>query len=312
MLDPQAAQAIERISAHNGPPPAQPDPMKARALYLGRRSFTEPEPEPVSLSREHSLEHGQARITLRELRPVGVPADERLPALLYFHGGGWMVGNLDSHDSLCRALANAARCSVISVDYRLAPEHRFPAAYEDALAAHAWLVRQAEHLAIDPQRLALGGDSAGGNLAAAACLSLRGSAQAPRFQLLIYPVTQLGTGTESYQANGQGYLLTREAMAAYIAAYLGPSSREDWRAAPLHAASHAGLPPALVLTAGFDPLRDDGRLYADALSRAGVPAQYVCFERQIHGFVPLGRLIAEARTALDLCGSALRRALAAA
>ena len=159
--------------------------------------------------------------------------------------------------------------------------------------------------------MAIGGDSAGGSLAAAASLGLRESAHAPAFQLLIYPSTQMRTDTPSYQSNGTGRGLTRAGMAAYIQAYLGPDGPlDDWRAAPLMAPSLAGAPPALVLTAGFDPLRDDGRLYADALSRAGVPTQYLCFERQIHGFLLLRSLVDEAHTALDACASALRRALA--
>ena len=309
MLDPQAAAAMKLLAAHNAQAGPTPSPEQLRALYQSRRAFTEPPAEAVSLSRDHRLQRGTDSIILREIRPMQAQAHERLPALIYLHGGGWVVGNIDTHDVICRALANAAGCTVIAVDYRLSPESRFPAALEDTLAAHAWAVAQADPLKIDPARIAFGGDSAGGNLAATACLSLRGDAHAPVFQLLIYPVTSVRTDTPSYQALAEGYSLTRAGMQAYIAAYLGPDGpTDDWRTSPRQADKLEGLPPALVMTAGFDPLRDDGRLYADALSQAGVPTQYLCFERQIHGFVGLGRLIDEARTALDVGGAALRRA----
>ncbi len=311
MLDPQAAKALKMLAAHNAQAGPSPSPEQLRALYQSRRPLTEPPAEAVSLSRDHPLRRGSDTIALREIRPAQARSEDRLPVLIYLHGGGWMVGSIDTHDVICRALANAAGCAVISVDYRLSPQSRFPTALEDTLAAHAWVVDQADALHLDAGRIALGGDSAGGNLAAAACLSLRGQPHAPIFQLLVYPVTSMRTDTASYQAHGEGYGLTQAGMAAYITAYLGPDgSPDDWRVAPLRAPSLQGLPPALVITAGFDPLRDDGRLYADALSSAGVAAQYLCFERQIHGFLNMGKLIDEARTALDVGGAALRRALA--
>ena len=309
MLDPQAELALKALATHNAQAGANPSPAQLRALYLSRRHFTEPAQEPVSLSRDHRLAQGDSEIVVREIRPAQASADQVLPALIYLHGGGWMVGSIDSHDGACRALSNAAGCAVFSVDYRLAPEHRFPAAYDDALAAHAWLLKRASELRIAPERIAVAGDSAGGNLAAAACLGLRGQPNAPVFQLLIYPTTVMRTDTPSYQAHAEGRGLTRAGMAAYMSAYLGPDGpAEDWRASPLLAPSLHGLPPALVLTAGFDPLRDDGLLYADALSAAGVPTQYLCFERQIHGFLLLGKIIDESRTAIEVCAAALHRA----
>ncbi len=309
MLDPQAARAIDLLAAHNAQAGPSPTPDQLRALYLSRRHFTESPAPPVSRTRDHTLMRGNTQIVLREVRPAGVEAEQVLPVLIYLHGGGWVVGDIDSHDVLCRSLSQAAGCTVISVDYRRAPEHRFPAAYDDALAAHAWVLAHARQLCVAPDRIAMGGDSAGGNLAAAACLGLRGQPHAPVFQLLIYPTTAMRTDTPSYQAHAEGRGLTRAGMAAYMSAYLGPDGpAEDWRASPLLAPSLQGLPPALVLTAGFDPLRDDGLLYADALSAAGVPTQYLCFERQIHGFLLLGQLIDEVQTAIDVCGAALRRA----
>jgi acetyl esterase len=251
---------------------------------------------------------GGVSVPIREYRPAGAQPADTLPALVYFHGGGWVIGNIETHDVLCRQLCQASGCAVFSVDYRLAPEHVFPAAYEDALAAFHWVVSQAPDLHIDPLRVAVGGDSAGGNLAAAVCLGARGSALPPAFQMLIYPATLMYPNTPSFHANGEGYGLTAQAMDWFMDHYLPTRGHgDDWRASPLKASSHADLPPALVLTAGFDPLRDEGLQYADALSNAGVEAQYICFERQIHGFITMGRVIREAYTAVDVCAQALRR-----
>jgi acetyl esterase len=232
--------------------------------------------------------------------------------LVYFHGGGWTIGDLDTHDTLCRTLANQAAGAVVAVDYRMGPEHRFPAAVDDALAATVWVGAHAADLGLDAQRLALGGDSAGGNLAAVVALALRdvGHAPQPRLQLLIYPATDMRAVAPSHTSNGEGYLLTHETMVWFRNHYLAPAQWTDWRASPLLAENLAGLPPALVITAGHDPLRDEGRQYADALSAAGTPTQYICFERQIHGFILMGKVLDEANTAVGLCAQALRRAWA--
>jgi acetyl esterase len=241
-----------------------------------------------------------------------VAADTLLPVLVYFHGGGWTIGDLDTHDVLCRDLANGSGCAVVSVDYRMAPEHPFPAAVDDCLAATRWVRANAVSLRVDARRLAVGGDSAGGNLAAVVCLALRDGGDAlPAFQLLIYPATDMRAVAPSHTTNAQGYVLTADSIAYYRGHYIAdPAQWTDWRASPLLAGDHGRLPPALVVTAGFDPLRDEGRQYADALSGAGTKAEYVCFERQIHGFITMGRVIDEANTAVALCAAALRRALA--
>ena len=308
MLDPQARQFLQ-IMADNGVKPAHTlTAPEARAAYLQRRSLSQPPSEAVAHTLDHTLRHSGVEIGIREYRPKGIPADAVLPALLFFHGGGWTVGDLDTHDTVCRSLCNASDSAVFAVDYRLGPEAPFPAAYEDALAAFAWLVQHAAQMHIDPACIAVGGDSAGGNIAAALCLGLRGQQECPAFQLLIYPAVTMRPDTESYHRNGQGYMLTQDAMRWYTANYIRQDHHaDDWRASPLLATSHADLPAALVMTAGFDPLRDEGLMYADALSQAGVPTQYVCFERQIHGFITMGGVIAEAHTALTLCGHALKR-----
>jgi acetyl esterase len=233
--------------------------------------------------------------------------------LVYLHGGGWTMGDLDTHDVLCRELATGAGCALIAVDYRLGPEHRFPAAVDDALAATRWVQDQAAALGVDPARLALGGDSAGGNLAAVVALALRdegGDAPAPRLQLLIYPATDMRCGAPSHQHNGDGYLLTRDTIAYFRGHYITDTRHHvDWRASPLLHGDLSNLPPALVLTAGFDPLRDEGLAYAAALTKAGNRATYVCFERQIHGFITMGRVLDEANAAVSMCAAELRRAL---
>jgi acetyl esterase len=306
MLDPQARALLDLMIARAVPPIHTLDVPAARQMYVQRRTFTQPDPPQVQRAQDHEL---APALRVREYRPAGAPAGPALPALVYLHGGGWTIGDLETHDVVCRTLANGARCVVLSADYRLAPEFPFPAAYDDTLAVFRWAVAQSGALGIDSRRIALGGDSAGGNLAAGACLGLLADAVPPCFQLLIYPATDQRATAPSHRSNGQGYLLTSESVRWYRGNYL-PDARdyEDWRASPLLARSHAGLPPALVLTAGFDPLRDEGLQYADALSAAGVPAQYVCFERQIHGFITMGRVLYEAATALELCAAALRRA----
>jgi acetyl esterase len=216
---------------------------------------------------------------------------------------------------LCRQLCSGAGVAVVAVDYRMGPEHRFPAAVDDSLEATRWLRAQAAALGIDGTRVAVGGDSAGGNLAAVVALALRDAPDAREraplaFQLLIYPATDMRARADSHIRNGQGSVLTADTVAYFRGHYIpDPARWTDWRASPLLAPNLAGLPPALVLTAGYDPLVDEGRQYADALSSAGNRVQYVCFERQIHGFVPLSRVIDEARTAVALCCAVLKDAL---
>lgn len=306
MLDPQARALIDLMVQRAVPPVHTLDPAEARRFYRDRRAFTQPEPPALAAVENLSMPGPGGALALRLYRPrPGV-----LPVLVYFHGGGWTIGDLDTHDVLCRQLALAGGCAVVSVDYRLAPEQRFPAAVEDCLAATRWLQVQGAALQLDGSRLAVGGDSAGGNLAAVVALMLRdAAAPAPLLQLLIYPATDQRAVAPSHTSNAQGYLLTADSIAYYRRQYIEQAWQwTDWRASPLLAADHSRLPPALVLTAGFDPLRDEGRQYADALSSAGNAVRYVCFERQVHGFITMSRVIDEAFTAVDLCGGALRRA----
>lgn len=311
MLDPQA-QALLRLIQERGLPATNAlTPMEARQVYRDRRTFTQPAPPEVALTRDFTAPGPAGPVPLRAYRPLGSAPGAVLPALVYFHGGGWVIGDLDTHDVLCRQLCNASGCAVLSVDYRMGPEHRFPAAIDDALAVTRWVFGQAQELAIDPARIAVGGDSAGGNIAAVVCLALRDAGHAlPACQLLIYPATDMRRTAASHRENGEGYLLTSAVIDYFQSHYVDTQQYHDWRASPLLAANHAGLPPALVLTAGFDPLRDEGLAYADKLSAAGCQVQYVCFSRQIHGFITMGRVIDEANTAVRLCADLLREKLA--
>ena len=307
MLDPQA-QALMQLMIDKGVPPVNSmTPVEARASYRSRRTFTQPDAPEVFKVEDKVVSYEGVNVPVRVYHPHAAQSQAALPGLVYLHGGGWTMGDLDTHDVLCRSLCLQADIVVVSVDYRMGPEHKFPAAYDDTVAAFNWTVTHAASLGIDASSIAIGGDSAGGNLSAAACLGLRGQAVQPAFQLLIYPATIMWQDTASYHANGKGYMLTQESIAYYTENYLrNREDAKDWRASPQLAESHAGLAPAFVMTAGFDPLRDEGLMYANALSKAGVSAQYICFERQIHGFITMGRVMQEANTAVSLCASVLR------
>jgi acetyl esterase len=231
--------------------------------------------------------------------------------LVFFHGGGFVVCSLDSHDRACRALARKANAIVISIDYRLAPEHTFPAAVDDALAATRWVLRSAVSLGIDPAAVAVGGDSAGGTLAAVVAQCLRDEEMQPAFQLLVYPVTDVRGGTPSREYFREGYFLSARTIGWYVNHYLPDrATYTDPRASPLLANDLSGLPPALVMTAGFDPLRDEGRYYADKMKAAGVVVEYVCSEGSVHGFFNTSGILRESQRMMALAAGRLRSALA--
>jgi acetyl esterase len=232
------------------------------------------------------------------------------PVLVYFHGGGFVIGSLTSHDPICRVLAHRIPAIVVAVDYRLAPEHPFPAAAEDASAATRWIVEHAREIGGDPVRIAVGGDSAGGNLSAVVSLLAR-ERGGPKLvhQLLIYPVTDYSFETPSHVANAEGYFLTRSLMKWFLGHYFaGATERADPRFAVLRAADLRGLPPATVLTAEFDPLRDEGESYAAKLRAAGVAVKVTRFDGMIHGFFTMPALFRQADDAIDGAADALRGA----
>ena len=312
MLHPQARALLDLITARQIPPTHTLSVTDARAGYRERRSVTQPPPPDVAQVQELQASGPHGAVPLRLYRPLGWAEGQTLAVLVYFHGGGWTIGDLDTHDTLCRELANGAGCAVVAVDYRMGPEHRFPTAVDDCLAATRWVHANAAALHLDASRLAVGGDSAGGNLAAVVAIIARDSAgPAIAFQLLIYPATDQHRTAASHVENAQGYLLTTDTMDYFTGHYIAePAQYDDWRASPLLHVDLSRLPPALVVTAGFDPLRDEGNAYAERLTAAGNRANTVCFVRQIHGFITMGKVLDEANTAVGLCAAELRRALA--
>lgn len=310
-FDPDVQLILDMIRMAGRPPFEELTPAEAREAYTASRAVLTPEPQRVAAVHDLSCPGPHGDIRLRHYRPAGVAPDDVLPALMYFHGGGWLLGGLDSHDTTCRHFANAARCAVISVDYRMAPEDKFPAAVDDSAAATRWAITQADTLGIDPTRVAVGGDSAGGNLAAVLALMARdGTLPKLAFQLLIYPSTDMAMTTVSSQTITQPVPLTSKTMKWFIDHYLrGPEDVVDWRASPARAANLGGTAPALVLTCTCDPLRDEGIEYARRLEREGVRVTHLHFSDQIHGFMSMGKVIRTAGTAIDMMAAVLGKAL---
>jgi acetyl esterase len=268
-----------------------------------------PEPPPHAHVEDIEVDGAAGPLPARLYRPLGASPDA--PCLVYFHGGGWVLGSLESHDAPCRAFAEGAGCVVVSVDYRLAPEHPFPAAVDDATAAFRAIAKDPSRFGIDPSRIAVGGDSAGGNLAAVVCLDTREDAVRPCFQLLIYPGTDMTMSFPSIQSLGRGFFLERATMDWFLNHYVpGSAVRATPRASPLFAPSHAKLPPAFVVTAGFDPLRDEGRAYAKKLADAGVPCEERCYGSLFHGFLHTWGVLRAARAPLEDMITQLRQAFA--
>ena len=268
------------------------------------------DPPAVESVEQRSCDGPNGPVSLRIYRPTGSP-NERMPCLVFYHGGGWVLGSLDGVDGLCRTLCQDAQLVVISVDYRLAPEHQFPAGVEDCWAATCWVAENAESLGIDPLKLVVGGDSAGGNLAAAVALRARDQAF-PQLagQVLIYPVTDLTQSQPSYESFAEGYLLTRDSMTWFIQQYLPKAmDLKTPEASVLFAESLVGLPPTLLLVAGFDPLRDEGLAYAQRLREAGVPVIEKNWEGMVHGFINQRDLLPQSREASQWIAQELRRLL---
>lgn len=314
-LDPQGQAILDRIQASGAPPLYELSPKDARVAYLERTIKARPD----FGSSVTTLDFGiPAEEHLIQVRKYSKPWESRglQPALIYFHGGGFVTGGIDTHDTLCRQLAEFSGVAIFSVDYRLAPEHAFPAAVDDSVAAATWIIENASVHLVDAKRIAIGGDSAGANLATVASLIIKQMRDAgaklemPLFQLLIYPVIDLRMKSPSMKTYATGYLLSYETMAYFRRLYTPKQQmHQDWRASPLLAPELSGLPATLIVSAGYDPLRDEGRMYADALSAAGVPTQYLCFERQMHGFIVMGGILDEANTAVRLCAQMLKHKL---
>lgn len=309
-LDPQARVLMDIVARAAAPAFHTLDVAKARDETRKLHALFGLPPPAVGAVREIRIPRAGDAIPARLYRSAGSTAQTKLPLLVFFHGGGWTVGDLDSYDPLCRTLANEARCAVLSIDYRLAPEHPFPAAVDDAFTATAWAGEHAQALGVDAARIAVGGDSAGGNLAAVTAILARDrGAPALVFQLLVYPATHQASERPSWQQFGRGYLLDLEAMRYFQSQYLRHArDYDDWRASPLLRHDLQGLPPALVITAGFDPLLDDCVAYVQHLRASGVEVEHHCYDGMVHGFLTLGKMFPAASEATRLAAGALARA----
>jgi acetyl esterase/lipase len=306
-VHPEIQALLDFIASRGVPPLHELEPAQARINMLKARAVYTQGTVELPRVEERSLPGPAGPLALRL---YAAATGRALPLLVYFHGGGWVIGNLDSHDDVCRRLAQASGCLVASLDYRLAPEHRFPAAVDDAWAALQWIAAHAAELGGDPARIAVGGDSAGGNLAAVMALrAAERGGPALAFQLLVYPVLDCDFARPSYLAHGEGYVLTRKGMEWFWNHYLpDAAARRDPDASPLHAASLAGQPPALLLLAGLDVLADEGEAYAERLRAAGVPVTVKRYADAIHGFLGM-TVTAPARRGLADAGKALKAAL---
>ena len=311
-LDPQVRHVLGLVEKAGYPEFWQVSPKEARELFDKTAPVLDAPFEEVARFEQIRAPGpaGELRVNLYAPKPE---AAGPLPLLVYFHGGGFVVGSLESYDRLCRALANRAGCLIASVDYRLAPEHRFPAAPDDCIAAARWLAAHAAEIGADPARIAVGGDSAGGNLAAVTALQARDGGPKLAFQLLVYPCAGARQDEPSHFAFAEKLLLTRKSILWFYDHYVASAAdRSDWRLAPLLAPDLAGLPPALVIVAGHDPLRDEGVAYAERLKAAGVPAELANYDGMVHGFFSLSGAIDAGKRAIDQSAAALKRAFGAA
>jgi acetyl esterase len=302
--DPQMQAILDQMKAAGWKPTHTLSVAEARHAFKARVA----KGAPVARTVDRTIPGYGGALPVRIHWPVGTGP---FPALVFFHGGGWVLGDLDSHDVTCRSLTNQAACITVSVDYRLAPEHKFPAAVEDAFVATRWVAEHAGELGMDPARIAVGGASAGGNLATVVSLMARErGGPALVFQLLIYPVTEAALDTPSARAvTSDAYPLNRADMEWFWGHYLrDDADRRDPRASPALAPSLARLPSALVITAEIDPLCDEGERYAEALARAGVPTVYTRYDGVTHGFVGMAAALDKGRTAVAECARALRGA----
>ena len=306
-LHPQVMALLKQAEAMRAPPVETLTPHQVREAKNPLFFKLGPSPEEVAEVRDVTIPSDDYEIPLRIYIPAGEGA---FPLFVYFHGGGWLIGNLDTHDSVCRILTNRSGCVVVSVGYRLAPEHKFPVAVEDAYAATQWVSENAARLHGDAGRLAVGGDSSGGNLATVTCL-LAKMRKGPRitFQVLIYPVTNLASmDNESYRRHGEGYILTQASMQYYRDHYLAtPDDAKHPTASPLLAEDLTGLPPAFILAAKYDVLFDEIVAYAERLKKAGVDVDLKTYTDMIHGFFCWGGVIDRAAEAIGDVAEALRK-----
>lgn len=311
-LTPQARSLLDMVYRVGAPRFHELSVAQARHSFQKLQYAFRPDVPAVASVTEVPMARADGSALLaRYYRPLQSGPQDSLPLLIYFHGGGWCVGDIESYDVLCRELANGAGCAVLSVDYRLAPEHPFPAAVIDARFAVEWACEHADLLVIDPARIALGGDSAGGNLSIVTALALRdaGGPQ-PCCLALVYPSTEIVSERPSRERYADGYFLDRESLVWFFERYLPEGQTEDWRASPMRAASLAGLPPMLLVSAEFDPLVDDCAAFGARVREEGGEIEEVCMAGMVHGFLTLGKYFPEANETVRLLADTLRRRLA--
>ncbi len=307
-LDPRARALLDQLAA-TGMPQLHEMSVPAAREMINQMLAMQAEPPAVARVENRTIPGPQGDVPIRVYTPEGKAP---FPVLVFFHGGGWVIGNLESHDAVCRSLARAVPAVVVAVDYRLAPEHKFPAAAEDCYAATRWVAEHAAAVGGEAARIAVGGDSAGGNLSAVVSLMARDRG-GPRLvhQLLVYPATDAHMDAPSIHENAEGYFLTRDGMVWFWNHYLnGPADRANPYASPLRAADLRGLPPATVITAEFDPLRDEGERYAARLRQAGVPVEMKRYDGIIHGFFGMSAVLPQAEEAVEQAAAALRKSFA--
>jgi acetyl esterase len=305
-LDSAAVGLLQQIDDADAPPLNELSPEESRVAAQGFAELGGPGDDVADQS-DRSIPGPHGDIPIRVYTPAG---SGPFPCLVYFHGGGWVLGDLEMTNAICRTLAARAGCVVVSVHYRLAPEHKYPVPFDDCYAATTWVAEHGSEIGVDGSRLAVGGDSAGGNLAAAVALRARDeSGPALAMQLLVYPVTDHNFDTPSYASNGENYLLTKDMMEWFWNHYLATADDgADQYASPLRAADLSNLPPATVFTAEFDPLRDEGEAYADRLAKAGVAVNRTRLDGQIHGFFTMLLVFEAASRTADLAATDLRHA----
>jgi acetyl esterase len=306
VLDPQAKAILDLIALAGRIPYSQITPALARAQFVELCRRTRKNDVWPVWTRDHELPGASGQLRSRMFVPEKGETAEH-PALVFFHGGGWCIGDLDTHDPVCRQLASEVPCAICSIEYRLAPEHPFPAAVEDCFAALRFLAFEGHRLGLDTARLAVGGDSAGGNLAAVSAILARDAGLKIGGQLLIYPATDWITPYPSREHYGDGFLLTQEAIRWFGGNYIELSQHQDWRASPLFAPNLSHLPPALIICGECDPLRDESRAYGTKLSEAGNDASFVLYPGMIHGFWTMGGVVAAADHAMATSAQFLRR-----
>ncbi|MEZ5626404.1 MAG: alpha/beta hydrolase [Rhodocyclaceae bacterium] len=312
-LDPKARGLLDMVYRVGAPRFHELDVAQARRASEKLMFAFRPDAPPVASVTEVPMPRIDGSALMARLyRPLQAASGQVLPLLVFYHGGGWCVGDVPSYDVVCRELANGAGCAVLSVEYRLAPEHPFPAAYDDALRAPTWAIEHADLLEIDPDRVALGGDSAGGNLLLAVALAWRTRTGLPalRYLAAIYPCTEIHSTRPSRETYGDGYFLDRESLRWFFERYLPNGESEDWRASPMRADSLAGLPPMTLVTAGCDPLTDDCLAFAERMVSEGGVVRHHAYDGMVHGFFTLGGYFPQANAAVAQVAADLAEALA--